>query len=130
MLEVAAVISVLGVLLKKALEKGAEKGTEVLIESFRKRIEHSSAEHEKPKIRKTLETLSTHPDDTEAQGKLKVYLGDALEADTHLGPDLQKWLSEARPASQSGDVSMSAHASGGSVVNQVSGSGNSIVINK
>jgi hypothetical protein len=133
MIEPVSIVTVLGLLVKKAFEKGFEKageaGAAALVERFKKKVEHSSAKHEAEGVKDALATLKGNPDDTDAKEELNVYVRKALRIDPHLAGELQQWLADAQPhAHGGGSTHQVANASGGAVVNQVSGSNNSIIV--
>jgi hypothetical protein len=134
MIEPVSIVTVLGLLVKKAFEKGFEKageaGAAALVERFKKNVEHSSAKHEAEGVSEALTTLKSDPDSADAHEDLKVYLRKAMKSDPHLAAQLAHWLADAQAGAQGGGTHQVANASGGAVVNQVSGSNNSIIVGK
>ncbi len=114
-----AAVPALSLILKKALEKGAEtlgqSATNAMLDKLKKNAGTAEA----------LEDLSKAPDDGDLQTVLKVKLRKALEADAELATLLRQWLDANGAMDQS--IHQTANNTGdNSKIIQIVGSGNSV----
>ena len=118
----ASAVAILGPLLQKAAEKGAEEigksSIGALFDKLKGRLKHDGAKD-------ALADLTMAPADAAAKGAVEMQLRKALAADPGLAAFVQGWIAEAKAAHPS--VALSANVQGDhNTVTQIAGSGNSV----
>lgn len=110
-------------LLKKGLDKGAEKlgehAASRLFDALKSKLVSPSA-------KEALDDVAEKPDDSDRQAALRVQVKKALEADPAFAATLQGWLAEAGGAAPGGTVQTATASGDHGAVTQISGSHNTV----
>lgn len=119
----SSAVAILSPMLKKAAGKALEKMGDgagaALFEGLKKRFEHGH-----PSGKEALDELVKNPTDEDAQAALRLHLRKAMEADPAFATELKEWVRKAGAGPTTN--SQKAHATHGSTVIQIQGSGNKV----